>query len=80
MAVPFEPFLVEPDCIITDSLFSRLRPHLKLPGVRGQQLLRLNLKLPFRAGLCGDVALIRTREKFFQVVDKSRFPGGYGAQ
>jgi hypothetical protein len=80
MAEPFEPFLVEPDGMIADSLFSRLRPHLKLPGVRRQQLLRLDLNLPFRTSLCGDVALIRTREQFCQIVDKSKFPGGYEAQ
>jgi hypothetical protein len=80
MAVPFEPFLVEPDGMIADSLFSRLRPHLRLPGVRRQQLLRLNLNLPFRTSLCGDVALIRTTEQFSQIVDKCKFPGGYEAQ
>jgi hypothetical protein len=58
-----------------------LHPHLKLPGVRRKQLLRYNLELPFRASRDRDVALIRTlREQFCQIVDKCKFPGGYGAQ
>jgi hypothetical protein len=60
----------EPDGMIADSLFTGLHPHLKLPSVHLKLLLRLNLKLPFRTRLCGDVALIRTREQFCQIVDK----------
>jgi hypothetical protein len=78
MPLPFEPFLVEPDGMIADSLFSRLHPHVKLPGERSKLLLRYNLAL--RAGNGGAVALIRTREHYCQIVDKCKFPGGYEAQ
>jgi hypothetical protein len=66
--------------MIADSLFARLHPHVKLPGVRRKQLLRYNLDLPVRASIGGAVALIRTREQFCQIVDKCKFPGGYEAQ
>jgi hypothetical protein len=77
MAVPFEPFLVEPDGIVADSLFLRLHPHVKVLSVRRKQLQRYNLNLPVRAKNGCPVALIRTREQFCQVVEKCKFPGGY---
>jgi hypothetical protein len=80
MACPYgralEPFLVEPDGMIADSLFSRLHPHVKLPGERCKHL----KTRPVRARNGGAVALIRTRKQFRQIVDKCKFPGGYEAQ
>jgi hypothetical protein len=77
MALPVEPFLVEPDGMIAESLFARLHPHVKVLGQRRKQLLRYNLALPVQARSGGAVALIRTREQFCQIVDKNKFPGGY---